>query len=47
VLALIALDWSGGRARTFCGEVPGSWQEACRGTYERRMAALQAEPRAS
>jgi hypothetical protein len=41
VLARIADDWTGKRARTFCGEVPPTWREDCRSAYERRMEALR------
>ncbi len=45
VLARIAEDWSGRRARQFCGEVPRGWRDGCLGAYERRMAALQLRSR--
>jgi hypothetical protein len=45
VLARIAADWTGRRALGFCGQVPPSWREECRGTYERRMAALRSGSR--
>jgi hypothetical protein len=39
VLARIAEDWSGRRARQFCNEVPEGWRDGCLGAYGRRMAA--------
>jgi len=45
VLARIAGDWTGERARSFCERVPISWQEDCRSTYQRRMAAMRSSSR--
>jgi hypothetical protein len=41
VLARMAEDWTGARARGFCGQVPSSWYEVCQKTLKDRMTALR------
>jgi hypothetical protein len=47
VLARIAEDWTGRRARDFCGRVPVSWREECQTIYLDRMTALRSRSRVS
>jgi hypothetical protein len=45
VIARVAEDWTGGRARSFCGRVPLAWKDECERTYLSRMGALRTRPR--
>lgn len=41
VLARIAEDWTGTRARSLCGRVPLAWEKECEKTYLDRITALR------
>jgi hypothetical protein len=45
VLTRVAEDWTGARARTFCGRVLSAWKEECERTYLNRMGALRTRSR--
>ncbi|HEY9507439.1 MAG TPA: hypothetical protein VIQ27_15825 [Gemmatimonadales bacterium] len=45
VLARVAEDWTGSRARRFCGRVPSAWERECEKTYLDRMTALRTRSR--